>query len=139
MQLNNKKIHELKCWPEFFLPLKERTKEFELRKNDRDYKVGDYLLLREFDPGFEDGYTGRKTYRQVQEILAADRDCRTGTAEEYGDPEAQEISVWQVADKLPRCLHVTPPLHPDSFYTCISSGEVVMTQTRSQIKLEDRP
>ena len=73
MQLNNKKIHELKCWPEFFLPLKERTKEFELRKNDRDYKVGDYLLLREFDPGFEDGYTGRKTYRQVQEILAADR------------------------------------------------------------------
>ena len=76
MQLNNKKIHELKCWPEFFLPLKERTKEFELRKNDRDYKVGDYLLIREFDPSMLDDcgdYTGRKTYRQVQEILAADR------------------------------------------------------------------
>ena len=73
MTLNNKQIHELKCWPEFFLPLKDRTKEFELRKNDRDYKVGDYLLLREFDPGFDDGYTGRKTYRQVQFVLSVDR------------------------------------------------------------------
>lgn len=76
MQLNNKKIHDLKCWPEFFLPLKERTKEFELRKNDRDFTVGDYLLIREFDPSMLDDcgdYTGRKTYRQVREILTADR------------------------------------------------------------------
>jgi DnaJ-class molecular chaperone len=42
--------HELKTWPEFFEPLSNGNKTFELRYNDRAYSVGDELCLREFDP-----------------------------------------------------------------------------------------
>lgn len=42
--------HELKCWPEYFLRIARGQKTFEIRKNDRDFQVGDRLVLREFNP-----------------------------------------------------------------------------------------
>lgn len=42
-------IHELKILPEFFEAVTNGRKQFEIRKNDRDYKVGDQLVLREVD------------------------------------------------------------------------------------------
>ncbi|ANL35319.1 DUF3850 domain-containing protein [Rhizobium phaseoli] len=52
--------HILKCWPDEFQAIRAGRKPFEYRKNDRDYKVGDTLLLREFDPagGFYTGAMG---------------------------------------------------------------------------------
>ena len=44
------KTHELKCWPEFFLPVQAWKKVFEIRHNDRGFEVGDILWLREWDP-----------------------------------------------------------------------------------------
>ena len=44
------KRHEVKCWPEFWNPLKTGTKTFELRRNDRDYQVGDELIERQWSP-----------------------------------------------------------------------------------------
>ncbi len=52
------KTHELKCWPQYFEPLKSRHKMFEIRRNDRDFHVGDVLHLNEWNPGTLD-YTGR--------------------------------------------------------------------------------
>lgn len=51
--------HELKTWPWFFEATKERRKTFELRKDDRGFKLGDELVLREWDPDLE-AYTGEK-------------------------------------------------------------------------------
>lgn len=42
--------HDLKCWPEYFCPMRDRLKTFEVRYNDREYKDGDRLYLREFIP-----------------------------------------------------------------------------------------
>lgn len=42
--------HELKTLTEFFPPLIRGEKTFEIRVNDRDYKVGDVLHLREWIP-----------------------------------------------------------------------------------------
>jgi hypothetical protein len=42
--------HALKTWPEQFQAVKAGLKTFELRKNDRDYQVGDKLVLCEYDP-----------------------------------------------------------------------------------------
>jgi Domain of unknown function (DUF3850) len=58
------KTHEVKSWLEFFEPVYDGTKNFELRKNDRGYAVGDVIILREWDPNTET-YTGRKCARRI--------------------------------------------------------------------------
>jgi len=42
--------HELKTWPKFFKQITRGYKHFELRKDDRDYQVGDTLKLIEYNP-----------------------------------------------------------------------------------------
>lgn len=54
------KIHELKCWPEYFAKILDGSKRFELRNDDRGFEVGDRLWLREYDP-HADSYSGRET------------------------------------------------------------------------------
>ena len=49
------KIHELKILTEYFQDNIHNQKNFEIRENDRDFKVGDALMLKEWD-GKE--YTG---------------------------------------------------------------------------------
>jgi len=60
--------HHLKTWPESFVPLKIGTKTFEVRENDRDFQVGDVLVLREWDPDTQ-MLTGRVEMRRVLFIL----------------------------------------------------------------------
>lgn len=61
-------IHELKTWPTYFEATIENRKHFELRKNDRDYKVGDILHLREYNIEHHQ-YTGREFWLRVTYIL----------------------------------------------------------------------
>lgn len=42
------KTHELKSWPNEFEAVRDLRKTFEVRVDDREYKVGDWLLLREW-------------------------------------------------------------------------------------------
>lgn len=42
--------HELKVWPPYFDAIADGAKRFEFRDNDRDFKVGDVLVLRKWDP-----------------------------------------------------------------------------------------
>jgi len=62
------KIHELKSWPQFFTRVISGEKTFELRVNDRDFKLGDFLFLREYDPQTEQ-YSGRFQYARITYIL----------------------------------------------------------------------
>lgn len=50
-------IHELKISPKYFDDVKSGNKRFEIRKDDRDYKVGDLITLKEYENG---QYTGRE-------------------------------------------------------------------------------
>lgn len=58
------KTHELKILPEYFEAVTSRRKRFEIRKNDRDYKVGDLLYLRKWNgENFTgDSYKAEVTY-----------------------------------------------------------------------------
>src|ERR1041385_2836695 len=56
--------HDLKTWPAFFTPLADGVKHFEIRRNDRIFRVGDDLLLREYDPHRQQ-YTGREVRRTI--------------------------------------------------------------------------
>lgn len=62
------KVHELKCWPEFFEPILTGAKTFDLRKDDRHYHVGDVLHLREWEPNTAK-YSGRECRKCVTYIL----------------------------------------------------------------------
>lgn len=62
-------IHELKILPKYFIEVKCRIKNFELRKDDRGFRSGDLIVLREYENG---KYTGRKLERYIKYIL---RDC----------------------------------------------------------------
>ena len=41
--------HELKTYPKYFQETIEGNKPFEIRKNDRNFQVGDVLILKEWD------------------------------------------------------------------------------------------
>ena len=43
------KIHALKILPEYFKPILEGCKRSETRVNDRDFQIGDILILCEYD------------------------------------------------------------------------------------------
>lgn len=43
------RIHELKTYPEFFEQTLDGNKPFEVRVNDRNYKVGDTVILKEWN------------------------------------------------------------------------------------------
>ncbi|WP_167630626.1 DUF3850 domain-containing protein [Listeria valentina] len=51
------KTHKLKILPQFFKEARSGNKYFEIRKNDRDYQVDDYIVLNEYNGK---NYTGKK-------------------------------------------------------------------------------
>ncbi|KXT63177.1 DUF3850 domain-containing protein [Lactococcus sp. DD01] len=63
------KTHELKLDVKYFDEVKNGTKNFEIRKNDRDFKVGDILILKAFMPGL-------KTFVKWGEIINPLNDYR---------------------------------------------------------------
>lgn len=59
--------HSIKCIPPFFQDVKFGNKGFEIRFDDRDYRVGDVLNLQEYIP--DQGYTGCEFEVEVTYIL----------------------------------------------------------------------
>lgn len=62
--------HRLKCWPEPFTATWAGTKPYEIRKDDRGYRVGDELELAEYVPDRHNiagrgHYTGREVLARV--------------------------------------------------------------------------
>jgi len=58
-------VHDLKIYPEFWEDIATGKKTFEVRKNDRDYHVGDILLMRKFDPA-------KNNYLNFNEVMVCD-------------------------------------------------------------------
>jgi len=61
--------HRLKVLVPYYQSLVNREKNFELRVNDRDFKVGDTVALDEYTGS---NYTGRGIKRKIKYVL---KDC----------------------------------------------------------------
>lgn len=64
--VSDERRHKLKLAKMFFEDVRLGRKSFELRKNDRDYQIGDILELREMDNG---ELTGRAIEKEITYIL----------------------------------------------------------------------
>lgn len=60
------RIHDLKILPEYYTVVKKGIKTYELRFDDRNYAVGDMLILREWGNG---QYTGRRLTVIITHVL----------------------------------------------------------------------
>ncbi|WP_196607129.1 ASCH/PUA domain-containing protein [Pectinatus frisingensis] len=58
-------IHKLKILPEYFEQVVTGNKSFEIRRNDRNFQIGDRLYLQELDG---EKFTGRLTVRTITYI-----------------------------------------------------------------------
>lgn len=67
--------HYLKELPEYYKAVVSGDKTFEVRKNDRYYKVGDFLILQEFA---DEKYTGYSCRCSVTYILNNAEYCKDG-------------------------------------------------------------
>lgn len=61
--------HEVKSWIDFFQPVFNGQKRFELRRNDRDYAVGDLLVLKEYNVAAHE-YTGRSCVKRIAYVFS---------------------------------------------------------------------
>ena len=62
------KIHDLKTWPKVFEAVKSGIKTAEYRKNDRNFKQGQFLNLREWLPSKQE-YTGESLLVKIMHIV----------------------------------------------------------------------
>lgn len=85
-------IHELKILPQHFRDWKAGIKRCEVRLNDRDFKVGDTLHLREFDPVSR--YSGDGLLTDVLGMLTSEQ-C-AGLVPEYVVLYCSEPKAWDV-------------------------------------------
>lgn len=114
------KIHELKIFPQYFNEVLNGNKTFELRKDDREFEVGDILILKEYRQGQGDatgpelvvieepGYTGREVKKEISYIYkgcANGLGLRTGFSIlslrdyiEYGSITDKELDEWNFTD-----------------------------------------
>lgn len=71
----SRQFHYLKILPQYYMAVESGRKTFEIRFNDRGYKVGDILHLQEFCGG---EYTGRVVSREVCYIVDDPEYCKEG-------------------------------------------------------------
>lgn len=65
-----RKTHHLKSWVGLFEPILRGDKTHDLRVMDRDYKIGDICLLKEWEPVLKT-YTGRECYVEITYITSS--------------------------------------------------------------------
>lgn len=67
--------HEVKSWPHIFEATISGAKKHDMRRlADRDYQVGDTMVLKEFDPD-KDVYTGREVVVKITYVTSLDFPC----------------------------------------------------------------
>lgn len=94
-------VHKLKSWPQFFEPILQGMRSHELRRNDRCYKVGDLIELREYD-NTSGQYTGRTCLVVVTAITSMDEPCAVSS--EGLNPNFCILSIHRMSHDADACF-----------------------------------
>jgi len=100
------RVHRLKTWPGFFDDVVSGRKTFEIRANDRGFKVGDEWIAEEWDPATK-AYTGRR--------------CSPLTIT-YVTPPCPELLGDLCGFSFEKSRNVTKPIDPPAPVTDQSGG-----------------
>ncbi len=65
------RTHRIKLHPNYFDRILSGQKNFEIRKNDRDYQVGDRLSMYPHDPAVKFTFPGMETRNIEAEVAKA--------------------------------------------------------------------
>ena len=110
-------IHQLKQSAKYFKDVISIKKTFEVRKNDRNFKVGDFLALNELDEAGKE--TGKCALFRVEYILDEPEYCKEGyvtlsikpckvcisTEAQILDEKIPEVSALKALKKLGESLN----------------------------------
>ena len=69
------RVHNLKVKPQYFKDILRGVKKFEVRRNDRNFKVNDLMVLEEYD---SKGYTGKYINTEITYVLDDTEYCKEG-------------------------------------------------------------
>ena len=90
------RTHWLKTLPLYFRAMKDGLKNFEVRKDDRDFETGDILVLQEYLPE-QDTRTGYEIVKRVKYLLRDPEYCKEGyvvmSLEDVRPPE--RATYWE--------------------------------------------
>lgn len=66
--------HEMKSWPWFFQAFMDGNKLHDLRQKDRDFQIGDVVVLKEYDPR-TGKYSGSELAMEISYMTSNDTPC----------------------------------------------------------------
>lgn len=72
--------HFVKSWSHLYDAIVSGAKPYDLRKNDRDYKVGDVLCLGRWDNVNGAGYSGECLSKTISYITSNETPCAVSSA-----------------------------------------------------------
>ena len=105
--------HRLKIKPEYYQAVFDGRKNFEVRKKDRDFEVGDTLILCEYDPfkysgrggSGKDGFSGRQIAEKITYILDDETYCKEGFVI-IGFAQPERVQIYNVTQNGNNCTHI---------------------------------
>lgn len=71
------RVHNLKVKPQYFKDILRGVKKFEVRRNDRNFKVNDLMVLEEYDSKNK-VYTGKYINTEITYVLDDPEYCKEG-------------------------------------------------------------
>lgn len=97
-------IHAIKIKPQYFDAVISGKKQFEIRKNDREYQEGDFLALNEWKQtsGVGGHYTGRSCIVLVDYILYG-ATLVDGLDEDYCIMSIKPCGIYNLQDGVCGC------------------------------------
>lgn len=116
--------HHLKTWPQYFEAVSSGEKTFEVRKNDRNFKVGDILHLDEWCPSQAE-YLGRSVARRVTYIT--DFGQREGCVIMGIEPVSSEQNGPSLLARMKEHLQYSQMASFDSGPSCMEVMHTEMT------------